>query len=626
MAENQNISSPTVNRIFIGGLGENVTTNDLKNIFNSLGKVNNVEFVRTNGRDFAYVDFKPESDKSLQKLFSIYNGCKWKGGKLRLEKAKEHYLTRLKREWEQDSVPVPEQEPVPMNPESGKEKARTDTGKLNPDFEKIGIFFPKLKKIKTLPYKGSGKHKYSFQRVELSSTLPLHFCDCEEHCDHKSVDEVYESALESAARERETNIMNSVLERLMKESEERERQERGEEGRESEERGEEKERNVMNSVMERVLKESEERESEVREEVEEEEEEEEDGDIVMNISGSKYKSEEFMLDSLLKESLENKKKSQERKREVSKEKIMENEERENVERGKDREEMEEEEESDGDIVINISSNKSDEDHMVRETLDNKKELHERNLKEKKIESTQNVEKEIEKEEEQVGEEEESDGDIFMNISSKKSDELMLDRMVKETLDNKKESQEEINEMSKVKEIQTQAEEDSLNVEQTEEKEKSSPVKKESETKIQKPNSNTWFQKSAWRDLVGDSNTNLFSSYSSTTNPKSISTHQTLISNPPKQAITQQNLSSILPKEIKSPNEESKKRKEMSKDGKSVNKEKRRVVQKVTVGEVCSFMRNEESEKEWNKTKKALSSYMKSNKSEGSNKMQGKRGE
>jgi hypothetical protein len=28
-----------------------------------------------------------------------YNGCKWKGGSLRVEKAKEHYMDRLRCEW-----------------------------------------------------------------------------------------------------------------------------------------------------------------------------------------------------------------------------------------------------------------------------------------------------------------------------------------------------------------------------------------------------------------------------------------------------------------------------------------------------------------------------------------------
>lgn len=35
-------------------------------------------------------------------------------------------------------------------------------------------------KIKAIPLKGTGKHKYSFQRIEVPP-LPVHFCDCEDH-------------------------------------------------------------------------------------------------------------------------------------------------------------------------------------------------------------------------------------------------------------------------------------------------------------------------------------------------------------------------------------------------------------------------------------------------------------
>ncbi|KAI3447271.1 hypothetical protein Pfo_003936 [Paulownia fortunei] len=44
----------------------------------------------------------------------------------------------------------------------------------------LKIFFPKLRKIKPIPLKGTGRHKYSFQRVEVPP-FPIHFCDCEEH-------------------------------------------------------------------------------------------------------------------------------------------------------------------------------------------------------------------------------------------------------------------------------------------------------------------------------------------------------------------------------------------------------------------------------------------------------------
>lgn len=181
-----------------------------------------------------------------------YNGCVWKGGRLRLEKAKEHYLLRLRREWAEDSAQV----------------ATVDTSELpknlNPSEKKqLQIFFPRLRKVlfflqnkkgklriiisnlacvwclrkhcycrnqghymlmcefsmqvKSIPFSGTGKHKYSFQRVEVPS-LPTHFCDCEEHS--------YPSQTEIKKRSRgleeqsggmtreELNIMNAVMERL----------------------------------------------------------------------------------------------------------------------------------------------------------------------------------------------------------------------------------------------------------------------------------------------------------------------------------------------------------------------------------------------------------------------------
>lgn len=44
-----------------------------------------------------------------------YNGCKWLGGILRVEKAREHYLSKLQREWqkqpEEPSTTDPDVEP-----------------------------------------------------------------------------------------------------------------------------------------------------------------------------------------------------------------------------------------------------------------------------------------------------------------------------------------------------------------------------------------------------------------------------------------------------------------------------------------------------------------------------------
>ncbi|CAL5060370.1 unnamed protein product [Urochloa decumbens] len=197
-------------RIFVGGLAESVSTADLEAVFASAGRVAGVEFVRTNGRSFAYVDFHCPSDKALAKLFSTYNGCKWKGGKLRLEKAKEHYLTRLKREWEQEAAAAAQEAVAKDNVE--KDTPKPDKAAL--DGSKINLYFPKLRKVKALPFKGSGKHKYSFRHIEVPS-YPIHFCDCEEHCGPpEEANNEYASVLNAAAYEKERNIMNSVMNKL----------------------------------------------------------------------------------------------------------------------------------------------------------------------------------------------------------------------------------------------------------------------------------------------------------------------------------------------------------------------------------------------------------------------------
>ncbi|KAJ4875241.1 RNA-binding (RRM/RBD/RNP motifs) family protein [Raphanus sativus] len=192
-------------RLHVGGLGESVGRDDLLKIFSPMGSVEAIEFVRTKGRSFAYIDFSPASENSLTKLFSTYNGCKWKGGKLRLEKAKEHYMARLKREWaESASVPTDETVKAP-------DKSSAPSTHLN-------IFFPRLRKVKAMPLSGTGKHKYSFQRVAVPSLLPKTFCDCEEHSASLTPRETHARDLEAinvGINEEEVNIMNSVMNKLL---------------------------------------------------------------------------------------------------------------------------------------------------------------------------------------------------------------------------------------------------------------------------------------------------------------------------------------------------------------------------------------------------------------------------
>eukprot|EP00268_Persea_americana_P047156 TRINITY_DN4892_c0_g1_i1.p1 TRINITY_DN4892_c0_g1~~TRINITY_DN4892_c0_g1_i1.p1 ORF type:complete len:570 (-),score=122.73 TRINITY_DN4892_c0_g1_i1:175-1884(-) len=208
-----NPTGRALNRIFVGGLGVTVTASDLEQTFSSLGKVMGVEIVRTNGRSFAYMDFQPASEKALGKLFSMYNGCVWKGGRLKLEKAKEHYLARLRREWAED-VELAKDKPEDSVSSVGSLKKSKDP---IPEKMQLQIFFPRIKKVKSLPYSGTGKHKYSFQRVEVPS-LPIHFCDCEEHCkpsetpgrEHLSTFDTQIAEI----NDQELKIMNSVMSKL----------------------------------------------------------------------------------------------------------------------------------------------------------------------------------------------------------------------------------------------------------------------------------------------------------------------------------------------------------------------------------------------------------------------------
>ncbi|VVB16404.1 unnamed protein product [Arabis nemorensis] len=191
-------------RLHVGGLGESVGKDDLLKIFSPMGSVDSVEFVRTKGRSFAYIDFSPSSDNSLTKLFSMYNGCVWKGGRLRLEKAKEHYLARLKREWEESSSTS--DDTVVQAPDNS-----------TPPPTHLNIFVPKLRKVKAMPLSGTGKHKYSFQRVPVPSLLPKSFCDCEEHSTSLTPRENHVrdlEALSAGINEEEVNIMNSVMSKL----------------------------------------------------------------------------------------------------------------------------------------------------------------------------------------------------------------------------------------------------------------------------------------------------------------------------------------------------------------------------------------------------------------------------
>nr|XP_025700933.1 uncharacterized protein LOC112802104 isoform X2 [Arachis hypogaea] len=150
-------------RIFVGGLGESVTKQDLHSLFSTFGNVEAVETIRTKGRSFAYLDFlpSPTDDKSLSRLFSKYNGCVWKGGKLKLEKAKEHYLVRLKREWDEDAMSKIEHvSDKPVTTDKLEEKPTKESLKT----KQLHIYFPRLRKEHCSP-SGTEKGKLHIERA-----------------------------------------------------------------------------------------------------------------------------------------------------------------------------------------------------------------------------------------------------------------------------------------------------------------------------------------------------------------------------------------------------------------------------------------------------------------------------
>ncbi|KAL2628782.1 hypothetical protein R1flu_013468 [Riccia fluitans] len=232
-------------RLFVGGLSSGVSALDLKERFAPLGTVLELTTppAKCNPgphRGFAYVDFLPSSDASLRKLFSAYNGCKWRGGVLRIEVAKEHYTEKLKKEWAADAEAlavkeaeelqkknaVPEISPVkqvkawpllllekPENPDKFKRKRDFEQAA---DANGIKIFFPRLKKMRTVPITGSGKHKRSFQRVGGLPLQHLSTCDCDASlrtgsCDCASTHHVAGNAGDNSAVNNEDDTVSLAI-------------------------------------------------------------------------------------------------------------------------------------------------------------------------------------------------------------------------------------------------------------------------------------------------------------------------------------------------------------------------------------------------------------------------------
>ncbi|VDI20083.1 Hypothetical predicted protein [Mytilus galloprovincialis] len=89
-------------RIFVGGLSKEIKEEELTERFQRFCEVLNVQIKKKKVNDapdkiFAYVNVK-STPENLQKCISLYDKTKWKGSELRLQLAKENFITRLEDE------------------------------------------------------------------------------------------------------------------------------------------------------------------------------------------------------------------------------------------------------------------------------------------------------------------------------------------------------------------------------------------------------------------------------------------------------------------------------------------------------------------------------------------------
>ncbi|KAF6120651.1 nucleolar protein 8 [Phyllostomus discolor] len=93
-------ASRETKRLFVGGLGQNVSEVDLQNQFSRFGEVSDVEIITRKDdqgnpqKVFAYINIRV-AETDLKKCMSVLNKTKWKGGTLQIQLAKENFLQRM---------------------------------------------------------------------------------------------------------------------------------------------------------------------------------------------------------------------------------------------------------------------------------------------------------------------------------------------------------------------------------------------------------------------------------------------------------------------------------------------------------------------------------------------------
>lgn len=87
-------------RLFVGGLGQNISKADLQNQFSRFGEVSDVEIITRKDdqgnpqKVFAYINIRV-TEGDLKKCMSVLNKTKWKGGTLQIQLAKESFFAQI---------------------------------------------------------------------------------------------------------------------------------------------------------------------------------------------------------------------------------------------------------------------------------------------------------------------------------------------------------------------------------------------------------------------------------------------------------------------------------------------------------------------------------------------------
>ncbi|KAI0566413.1 lark [Gracilaria domingensis] len=85
-------------RVFVGNLTEQILDSSLHQLFSRFGTIN--DYARSKCSTFAHISLEVD-EASATKCVSCLNHVKWFGTSLRVEKARQHYLNRLRDEWKQ---------------------------------------------------------------------------------------------------------------------------------------------------------------------------------------------------------------------------------------------------------------------------------------------------------------------------------------------------------------------------------------------------------------------------------------------------------------------------------------------------------------------------------------------